>query len=301
MIKEFAIQPEVLATWAHFRELRADFEVGCGRLICKYPKSWTREVIALVDRNIAPEKKFGEIRATAIKNYVTTQKHRFLPARGRTFEPPPKKTWQQNAEDCTLPEPFDGIIALENPRQKAAVLVAGEFDRATLPFATRKQIDIERTPAALAGCASKLLLTCSELCIIDPFFSPMVNGFDETLLEMLDIVRTRPQPACSITIHVRRPDVFIENVQKANYEFQLRPGLPGGCTLKVAFWSDVPGGMHPRYFLTEMGGIKYDWGFDERREADHVNEVILLENDRVEELRARYAIPNGKCQLVQVF
>lgn len=300
MIKEFAIQPEVMSVWAHFRELRADFEVGCGRLICKYPKSWTKEVIALVDRNIAPEKNFGDIRATAIKTYVTAEKHRFIPARGRTFEPLPKKTWQQNAEDCTLPEAFDGIIALENPRQKAAVLVAGEFDRTASPFATRKQIDVEKTPAALAACASKLLLTCSELVIIDPFFNPTINGFDETLLEMLDIVKTRPQPACTISIHVRRPDVFIEHVQRSHYKNKLGADLPDGCTLHVAFWSDVPGGMHPRYFLTELGGIKYDWGFDERREADHVNEVILLENDRVEELRARYATPNGKCQLVQI-
>ena len=143
---------------------------------------------------------------------------------------------------------------------------------------------MERIPVHLAACAAKLLLTCNELSIIDPFFSPTINGFDETLLEMLDIVKTRIQPACLITIHVRQPDVFIEHVQKANYEFQLAPHLPSTCTLRVAFWTDVPGGMHPRYLLTELGGIKYDWGFDERREPHHLNEVILLENERTEEI-----------------
>ena len=299
MIKEFAIQPEVMATWAHFRELRADFEVGCGRLICKYPKGWTKTVIELVDRNVAPENNFGDIRASAIKNYVTAEKHRFLPARGRTFEPS-QKTWLENAEGCVLPDAFDGIIALSNPRQKASVLVAGEFDRTGQVFKTRTQMDVEKTPSGLAACAAKLLLACKELAIVDPFFNPTMNGFDETLLEMLDIVRTRPQPACSITIHVRQPDVFVEHVQKANYESELAPHLPDASTLSVVFWPDVPGGMHPRYLLTELGGIKYDWGFDERREPHHLNEVILLENERTEEIRARYSVPNPKCRLVEI-
>ena len=76
--------------------------------------------------------------------------------------------------------------------------------------------------------------------------------------------------------------------------------IPNGCNLKVAFWSDVSGGMHPRYLLTELGGIKYDWGFDEGREAHHLNEVILLETDRAEELRARYAVPNPNCQIINI-
>jgi hypothetical protein len=223
-----------------------------------------------------------------------------LPARGRTFEPPPQKTWQQNAEECTAPEPFDGVIALENPRLKNFVLVAGEFDRTGQVFKTRTQKDVDRTPSGLAACAAKLLLTCTELSIIDPFFNPTVNGFDETLLEMLDIVKRRALPVCSITIHVRQPDVFIEHVQKANYEFELAPHLPKTCTLKVAFWPDVTGGMHPRYLLTELGGIKYDWGFDERREPHHLNEVILLEKERTEEIRARYAPANPQCRLVEI-
>jgi hypothetical protein len=41
--------------------------------------------------------------------------------------------------------------------------------------------------------------------------------------------------------------------------------VPAGLTLKVFFWSQMPGGlgMHPRFLLTDLGGIHFENGLDE--------------------------------------
>ncbi len=44
MIREFAIEPEVMATWQHFRELWDDFGASRGRLISEYPSDWRERV-----------------------------------------------------------------------------------------------------------------------------------------------------------------------------------------------------------------------------------------------------------------
>lgn len=300
MIKEFAIEPHVLVSWKHFRELRADFGVGCGRLICKYPGSWTKDVIHLIDQHIAPERGLGEVQASSIKSFVTGEKHLFISSRGRPYDRTPPRTWLQNAEESLQPEPFDGIIALENPRSRPSVLVAGDFDRSAQPYAIRRQIDVKKSPETLATCASKLLLTFEELTIVDPYFDLSGRGYVDTLLEMLDIVRQRQRVPSSITLHVRCPDPFIERIQKKNYQVMFSQHIPEGCRLDIAFWRHVAQGMHARYLLTELGGLKYDWGFDAGREADHMNEVILLEHARAEEVRGRYAIPSPNCTVVSI-
>ncbi len=45
MIKEVAVEPEVMATWSHFRELWDDLGVSRGRLVAEYPPNWREEVV----------------------------------------------------------------------------------------------------------------------------------------------------------------------------------------------------------------------------------------------------------------
>ena len=292
MIKEFAIQPEVMATWSHFRELRADFEVGLGRLISRYPKTWTKDVCALVDRNINPEAGFGEVRASAIKNYVTGEKHRFIPARGRSFNP--ALPWLVNCEGCTSPDPFHAIIAIENPRRTSRVLIAGEFERSEPPFAVNFQEDVKRDPDDMADSGQLLLDVCEELLLVDFYFVPGASRHGDTFRAILAHVTRRPRNIRRIEIHTTQP------VDPCEYERAFAAELPPQSKLHIVQWSEPPEGLHARYLLTELGGIKYDWGFDKGQQHTQLNEVILLQHQRWIELRTRFSSPPNGCGLTIV-
>jgi hypothetical protein len=47
MIREFAIEPEVMATWQLFRELWPGLGVSRGRLVAEYPPDWRDRVCRL--------------------------------------------------------------------------------------------------------------------------------------------------------------------------------------------------------------------------------------------------------------
>jgi hypothetical protein len=287
MIKEFAIQPEVMATWSHFRELRADFEVGLGRLISRYPRSWTRDVCALVDRNINPEKGFGDVRASAIKNYVTGEKHRFIPARGREFLS--SRSWLENCEGCKEPDPFHAIIALENPGNAKRILVAGEFERSEPPFAVDFQDDVPRMPEHMADCGKLLLDVCEELRLVDFYFLPGASRHGDTFRAILARATRRPHNIRRIEIHTT------QSVDQRDYERAFALDLPPQSKLYVFRWDEPPEGLHARYLLTDLGGIKFDWGFDKGQLHTQLNEVILLQHQRWVELHARYASPPPSC------
>ena len=44
MLKEFALEPEALASWESFRYLIEKFGVSKGRVISRFPKQWKRLV-----------------------------------------------------------------------------------------------------------------------------------------------------------------------------------------------------------------------------------------------------------------
>ncbi len=288
MIKEFAIQPEVLGTWAHFYSLRADFEVGLGRLICRYPKSWTREVCAYVDRQIA-EQKMGDVHGNSIKTFVSgeRERHRFIPARGRNYEP--VRTWLENSEGCTLPDPFHAIIAQENPRSAERVIVAGEFDRSQPPFAVEFQGEVLRNADEMADCCETLLDVCEELILVDYYFSPAASRHGDTFRAMLSHAKRRPRNIRRIEIHTTQP------AAKEVYEKAFAGELPANTVLKVFLWNEPPEGLHARYLLTDLGGIKFDWGFDKGQLHTQQNEVILMQHQRWVEIYGRYSSPPAGC------
>jgi hypothetical protein len=70
----------------------------------------------------------------------------------------------------------------------------------------------------------------------------------------------------------------------------LAPLMPTGNRLIVFFWQRQPGGkkMHPRYILTELGGLQPDFGLDEGDAPGDTTEVALLGETIWEKTRGDY-------------
>src|ERR1035437_9598654 len=124
MIKEVAIEPEVMATWNHFWALWDNLGASRGRLVAEYPANW-REIVC---------KRAYEI--SSVKALKITVRLKPAPGQGgvkrwistkRNYDK--GKDWLNNAEKYASPDNFAAIVAIKNPRAKNDVLIAGEFDK----------------------------------------------------------------------------------------------------------------------------------------------------------------------------
>jgi hypothetical protein len=292
VIKEFAIQPEIMATWTHFHSYFEDFGVGHGRLICLYPVTWktkVHELAAALNR---------DIHAHSIRCKISAAKHKFILPVRHDYDAR-RGDWQSNAEMSNVP--FDAIIAKENPRKKVNVLVAGEFDKSQPPYSTKTQQDVQRTPVEMAKVASPLLSLCEELRIIDPFFDPS-GGWGETFKQMIFSCPNNGATLKVCEIHTRLRDGMNFSAVESHYQRHLSGDLPAGLTVRIAHWDEALtiGKLHPRYLITDLGGIKFDYGFDGDKDRLEHNEAILLHHERTLELIARYTTPHPSCSVFTI-
>jgi hypothetical protein len=254
LIKEFAVEPRVMATWEHFNSLWPDFGAGQGRLISKYPVLWKSKVDELAERLSKP------VRAKAIREKIRRDGYKFLDT-GRTYHG--GDDWLKNALAQMTIQPFHAIIALENPGGSTGVLVAGDFEKDEPPYQVVTEKFIPRKAAEIAGSARLLLGHCEEVQLVDPYFDPCEPRFSNTFAAMLGLCEARHIKV--LEIHQKKPDPFKRDVQESHYHRRLAEMVPKGLTLRVYFWSQHPGGeeTHPRFLLTELGGIHFERGLDE--------------------------------------
>ena len=100
-----------------------------------------------------------------------------------------------------------------------------------------------------------------------------------------------PQQLKKFEIHTAMPDPFIRHAQEDHYRRNLQKFIPEKLTLRVFFWSQKPRGekMHPRFLLTEFGGIQFDYGIDEGEGDAERTVVSLVDHDLWQGLRVDYS------------
>jgi hypothetical protein len=282
VIREFAVEPEVMATWQHFRELWEDFGAGKGRLAALYPSDWTSRVSKLAQTLSPP------VRAASVAAKLQHHPHKFVAA-NRPFDK--GKDWLRNAEEQKPGNEFSGIIARKNPRDLSRVLVAGEFPKDQPPYASVMQGKVPRTAEAIAACARLLLVRAEELILVDRNFDPSKPQFCDPLLKLLS-------PAGRLTawrrceLHTAAADLVSSQPNRAhNFAHYLKRALPNGSLITVHFWQRRPGGekLHARYLLTELGGLQFDYGLD-TGEPGETTVVTLLDHSLWVQLREDYRL-----------
>ena len=187
--------------------------------------------------------------------------------------------WLSNAEAQQLASnPFRAIIASTNPRGHPTVLLAGEVEDSDPLWEVSREECIERSPQALAKCASKLLRISREILILDPYFDPQIARWRATLQEILAKADLTTRAMKRLELHSSSQRSGTTDHWTGECRSWLPRLIPHGVTLRVVRWTQRPHGekIHPRYILTEIGGIRYDVGIDEGRQGE-TTDVSLLD------------------------
>jgi hypothetical protein len=135
-----------------------------------------------------------------------------------------------------------------------------------------------------------------ELVLVDPKFDASEPRFRDPLAKLVQIrPMTRPWRRCELHVAhplVRggQPDKAVLGMRLHHMNRHLPALIPTGSILKVFFWLRKLGGkrLHPRFILTELGGLQPDYGLDEGDSAQDTTIISLMSEEVWRTARADY-------------
>ena len=270
MIHEYALEPELVASWHDRIRGRIFIDEFCpdrGRVVSRYPnkKRWVNLLRSAFEETFdgtpgEREKARGRLEELRKKFMTSPAVKRQEPVWDENGD------WLANAEKEHERKPFYAILARDNPRKDANVMLeAAVVDREDKRWYTPVKDDIRRTAEEMAKCVAPMLRCATRILFIDPYFRANEDRFRKPLAAFLRIVKSRAS-GVGVELHTADRDKAPswEEFRK-ECEGKLPSILPTGVTLIVHRWRNRKGGetLHPRYVLTDIGGVQFDKGLDE--------------------------------------
>ncbi|HAM50980.1 MAG TPA: hypothetical protein DCP92_09945 [Nitrospiraceae bacterium] len=268
MLFEFALDPGILSNFHSVRYFLEKFGVHRGRLIARFPRKWKKMVYeACAACRDVERKKIEESLINADVKFVSSS---------RDYDG--NLSWLNNAEDQHTLKPFRAIITDSNPRAIDAVLIADELTEVTPLWNVPREIVVPRRATDLARHMRPLLQISSEILFVDPHFNPNERRYQETLKHFVQAIGKNDE-VLRIEYHLsaeyeRAPST--DFFQRA-CRLQITCLLPVGMRIKFKRWRQIEGGetLHPRYILTDKGGVRVEHGLDEGEDGETTDISIL--------------------------
>lgn len=311
MIKEIALDPCLFAQWQHHLALRDDFGVEKGRVIAAFPKKWKRMVRDEVCRLEAAE-KIGPVKAKSVIQWleapVGTRDARII-ASSAGYDG--SKGWHLNAADAW--QSFDAILSIKEIETPNSILVDEDHEYRRDPkFIAETQRTVQRKRAPMVECIWPLLRDSKVMKLVEPYFNPHKARFRDVLEAMLDRLHTEGSSIREVELHVRHPedkaanDLAPPSFTSHELKSKLSPLLRTGWSIRVHLWTRGREKMHPRYLLTDRGGIQIDHGWDEGEQDTETTPILILDRARWEQELVRYSlcstdfIIDGKNDIIEI-
>lgn len=275
MLYEFALDPGVLNNWLSVRYFLENFGVPKGRLISRFPSKWKKMVYdACAYCNDIEKKRIEEKLATADNKMLRSE-------RPYNSELP----WLDNAENQHAAKNFHAIISNTNPKRIADILIADELDETVPLWNIPREYCVQRRADDLSNYARPLIQTASEILFIDPHFNPEELRYRITLKNFLRDIKGNSRIK-RIEYHLNGDDSKpSKDYFETKCKEKLSSILPDGIEITFIRWKQktseetgVVGAetLHPRYILTELGGIRIEHGLDEGEEGE-TTDISLLD------------------------
>lgn len=267
MLKEFALQPDVISSWATCRYLMDKFGYGRGRVISRYPSTWMQMAYDSLTGLPPVEKKRVEVGLTRLKAA--------LYPRHNVWDP--KLEWVDNAILEHQRRPFRAIIVNNDCPQSSEIIHEADLDEETEPrWKAEVQRHIVRTAANMAACAETLLRNAKQILLVDPHFNPQAQRFLRPFEAFLRAAASREPTNPIKCIEIHTGDTSAGNKAFFDHACQnyLPRYIPSGLKVRLVRWDQSH--LHNRYILTERGGLKFSTGLDDHNSSVLSDDMVDL-------------------------
>ncbi len=280
MIKKFAVQPSALTRWEDFRYVMEKLSFAQGRVLVRFPKSWSRVLLDSLDVGDVERMKFVE----RLKKY---KEDRMVSSR---MPYDSSLDWISNAERSE-PSAFDRIIVQEQkPRTPSGLAFAPVGDIDEDFFETAREIRCMNSAENLAQAGAVFLHESSDAAIVDPYFRAGSPGCSSVLCRFADLALDAGK--CK-TFHVYTKADYCakDGGSNARDNFEKRLSRRSLSGFRVFFYfvdgTNSDQSFHARYLLTSKGGLRYDKGFDAPPEPQLVD-ISIIDKDLHAKLYSLY-------------
>ena len=281
MIHEYALEPELVATWGNrhdFRYFIEKFGLGQPRIVSRYPKPWKRLVWEAFRTD-------NEVERARMTELLARLSERMVHRRNYVWEP--ERPWLQNAHDEHARVPFHAILASANSTHHPRTLISDGLGDATPLWAVPHAVTIARSAGEMAAAVVAMLRIADIVVFVDPYFRPGRLENRRPLEAFLSaVVNDRPlaMPA-RVEVHTALDED--RSGTREFFEDQCRRNLPrcipDGVRLVLLRLQERPGAqhLHNRYILTDVGGLVFGAGLDEGA-AGETDDVTLMDRAQYE-------------------
>ncbi len=302
MIKEIALDPCLFAQWQHHLALRDSFGVEKGRVISAFPKKWRGYVREEVSR-LEAAGEIGPVKAKSLRTWLDVPMGApDLRVVGNKASYDGTKAWHLNAADAW--KSFDAILSHQEIETKNAILADEDQEHLRDPkFGVETQRTIQRRCQPMIDCVWPLLRDSKVVKLVEPHFNPNKPRFRDVLEALLERLHVEGASIREIELHVRHPedrdpqDTSQSSFTTSELKQQLSPLLRSGWSLRAHLWSRGREQMHPRYLLTDRGGIQIDHGWDEGKYDTDTTPIMLLSRARWEQEMERYRLGSADFEI----
>lgn len=284
MVFEFAIEPDLVASWGDLKNYQIfydKFGIGQPRIMAEYPilKNWRRRVLQAASGR--SDMEMQRVTALITRLSETMIRRRTMPYDGNI-------KWLENAQKEDENDSFHAILALSNDFNHPNVL-----DTTMLGISNNQRWDINkqlpdvpRKASDMADAVRPLLKNSRTVVFIDPYFMAGDNWLKwqrpfSAFMQELSTNRHEPSD-----IHVEvQASADLYNAPSTN-DFigrcrqRLTNCIPNGLTVSFKRWKEKPEGkkLHDRYIITEIGGVDFSIGLDEGA-IGQTQKISLLERN----------------------
>ena len=299
MFKEFAVDPTVMADAVSCAYVLDQMGFVHARMISGFPK-W--KVWKDLVKKACGDADVPDVQKKAILLRVEASKEKFV-ATDRLYRK--QLDWIKNVRTQYPERPFDAVVSVATEDGISPCLVVGEFLPDDEAWVVSRGSVIERTAAAMAAVAKPLVMNSRELVFVDPYFDPLSAQWRNPLCAILAAATLNGRAIRRCEFHLKvqrdREGLVYNNKQFETICQQYLPAtLPSGVQLTLVRWDELTDGErpHPRYVLTELGGIRFDVGLDEGQ-AGQSTDAEIVAPEIFSHRRAQYAVDSNAFRLVQ--
>lgn len=271
LLAEYAIEPQSLSTWDRFRYIADMCGVSTGRLISNFPNNWCGAVRdSAVDMSTLTKTRFIE----KLKHL----KQNALIDLGRNYDT--SRSWQENTLVEHQRMEFKAIIA-DRP-DSPEMLDISLLDTSDAAWNVANEEAVPRTADDLALVAAFLLCMARQVIFVDPYFSAEDRRCRRPLIKFLEHAQ---YPLSRMEFHLcsrnsGSQEHFLDMLNsRLLLDLRRWGGLPADQKFFFIRWNELPNGdgeaIHPRYILTDKGGMRFEHGLAEENENERTDVSLL--------------------------
>jgi hypothetical protein len=281
ILGEFAVNPGCVTSINELTRMLRVFGFSHGAVVSEFPAKWVAEVKGKATLLEEPAR-------TAFMEKVNRLRDKALVRLSREAS---GATWLDRARASNCVRPFHGILH----KEKGAGF--DSFDEVMnddeFPPGLREGKAV-RNPDAMVNAILPLVQCSERFSLIDPYFGP-----DEHFLKFVKKLVERNREIKNRALYL---DIHLEHDRESKGEvgtFEIRrfkdwvAELPERLVVKVRWWDDErTGELHPRYLITERGGVRFDRGFitpQEYAQRENDADLSMMTEAFIKEVEHRYS------------